>query len=68
MNNAGIGATIYYDPPVHMTPYYSTMSDGIKLEITELASKNVLSLPVHQSLTEEEIRFIANKVVEVMDN
>jgi perosamine synthetase len=68
LNNAGIGATVYYDPPVHMTPYYSTMSDGIKLENTELASKNVLSLPVHQSLTEEEIRFIANKVVEVMDN
>ena len=68
LNNAGIGATIYYDPPVHMTPYYSTMSDGIKLENTEMASKDVLSLPVHQSLTEEEIRFIANKVVEAMDN
>jgi dTDP-4-amino-4,6-dideoxygalactose transaminase len=68
LNNAGIGATIYYDPPVHMTPYYSAMSDGTKLENTEKASKNVLSLPVHQSLTEEEIRFIASKVVEVMGN
>jgi dTDP-4-amino-4,6-dideoxygalactose transaminase len=44
------------------------MSDGTKLENTEMASKDVLSLPVHQSLTEEEIRFIANKVVEAMDN
>jgi len=68
LNNAGIGATIYYDPPVHTTPYYSAMSDGTKLENTEKASKNVLSLPVHQSLTEEEIRFIASKVVEVMGN
>jgi perosamine synthetase len=68
LNKAGIGATVYYDPPVHMTPYYSAISNKARLENTELASKNVLSLPVHQSLTEEDTRFIANKAVEAMNN
>ncbi len=67
LNKAGIGATVYYDPPVHMTPYYSKICNETRLEDTELASKNVLSLPVHQSLTETDTQFIANKVVEVMN-
>jgi perosamine synthetase len=65
LNDDGIGATIYYDPPVHKTPYYSKLHNG-ELEITEWASRSVLSLPVHPSITENDINFMANKVVEAI--
>lgn len=65
LNDNGIGATIYYDPPVHQTPYYSKFHNG-ELKITEWASRSVLSLPVHPSLTEDDINLIANKVEEAM--
>ena len=61
LNDDGIGATVYYDPPVHQTPYYSKFHNG-GLEVTEWASKSVLSLPVHPSVTETELNMIANIV------
>jgi dTDP-4-amino-4,6-dideoxygalactose transaminase len=65
LNDSGIGATIYYDPPVHQTPFYSKFHNG-ELEITEWASKSVLSLPVHPSITEKDLDFMANKVEEAI--
>jgi perosamine synthetase len=65
LNENGIGATIYYDPPVHQTPYYSKFHNG-DLKITEWASRSVLSLPVHPSLTEDDIILIAGKVEEAI--
>ena len=61
LNDNGIGATVYYDPPVHQTPYYSRFHTG-ELEITEWASKNVLSLPVHPSISEYELALMASTV------
>ena len=65
LNDSGIGATIYYDPPVHQTPFYSKFYNG-ELEITEWASKSVLSLPVYPSITEKDLDFMANKVEEAI--
>jgi dTDP-4-amino-4,6-dideoxygalactose transaminase len=65
LNENGIGATIYYDPPVHQTPYYSKFHNG-GLEITEWASRSVLSLPVHPSITENDINFMVSKVGEAI--
>lgn len=65
LNDNGIGATVYYDPPVHQTPYYSRFHTG-ELEITEWASKSVLSLPVHPSIIEKDLDFMANKVEEAI--
>jgi len=61
LNENGIGATVYYDPPVHQTPYYSKFHSG-ELETTEWASKSVLSLPVHPSVTENELDMMARTI------
>jgi perosamine synthetase len=69
--NDKVGATVYYDPPVHRTPYYerivgsktsSSRSPGIELTNTDWASKHVLSLPIHPLLTLEEIQRIAQSI------
>src|SRR5690606_14671802 len=35
VKNYQIGATVYYNPPVHMTPYYLQTAPGTKLPATE---------------------------------
>ncbi|HEY7110958.1 MAG TPA: DegT/DnrJ/EryC1/StrS family aminotransferase [Nitrososphaeraceae archaeon] len=68
LNSRGIGATVYYDPPVHLTPYYSMKYPQIKLESTEKISKKVLSLPVHQSMSEEQAEYVATNLVSTLEN
>jgi perosamine synthetase len=61
MLNEGIGATVYYDPPVHETPYYQKMikssskSNNKNLIKTEQSSERVLSLPVHPLVKDQDI-------------
>ena len=68
LNSRGIGATVYYDPPVHLTPYYSMKYPKINLEFTEKISKKVLSLPVHQSMSEEQAEYVATNLVGALEN
>lgn len=68
----GIGVAVYYDPPVHQTPFYSNFANSRQkrgsgvmpsnLRNTEWASKHVLSLPVHPLLTVDEVEFIAKSM------
>lgn len=61
-----IGATVYYDPPVHKTPYYSEVCPATKLANTEWCSTHVLSLPVHPSVTEPDIQHIAGSLLKAV--
>jgi perosamine synthetase len=72
-----IGVAVYYDPPVHRTPYYHDLIKlhdrqfgGIpsNLTTTEWASKHVLSLPVHPLLVEEDIEHIAKGLKSATEN
>jgi len=67
LNEAGIGATVYYPTPVHRTPLYAKMGYlRIKLVETERASETVLSLPVNPVVTKDDIestvRIIRNEM------
>ena len=64
--NEGIGATIYYDPPVHKTPYYNNLYSFSSdlLPNTMWAWQHVLSLPVHPSVTEGDLYRIV-KIFEI---
>jgi perosamine synthetase len=66
MINDKIGVTVYYDPPVHKTPYYETLPRLTKnnLSKTNWASEHVLSLPVHPLVTEQDIERIAQSIRE----
>ena len=52
MNSLGIGATVYYSPPIHKTPYYKTR---ISLPNTDWAACNVLSLPIHPKVMKSDM-------------
>ncbi|MEC7711899.1 MAG: DegT/DnrJ/EryC1/StrS family aminotransferase [Thermoproteota archaeon] len=52
LNSAGIGAAIYYNPPIHQTPYYKTKKT---LTTTEWASRHVISLPIHPKVKKSDL-------------
>ena len=52
LNSAGIGAAVYYNQPIHHTPYYKTKKT---LTATEWASRHVISLPIHPKVKKSDL-------------
>ena len=52
LNSAGIGAAVYYNPPIHQTPYYKTKKT---LTATEWASRHVITLPIHPKVKKSDL-------------
>ena len=66
MHDKGIGAEAYYPIPVHQMPYYKESFGTFKLPETEKAAKQVLSLPIHPGVSDEQIDFIAQTVLSLI--
>jgi dTDP-4-amino-4,6-dideoxygalactose transaminase len=60
-----IPAMIYYPIPLHMQKAYknSRYKEG-DFPVTEELSRNVISLPMHTELDEEQLKFITDSVLE----
>ena len=59
LKDKGIETGIHYPVPVHRQPYL--MSD-IHLPITEQYADEILSLPMHPQLSDEEVDYVASEV------
>ena len=59
---AGIGYAIHYPKPIHRQKLYLDLGYRDKLPVAEVASREVLSLPVHPALSKEDIEYIAKNV------
>jgi perosamine synthetase len=66
LKNKGIGAEAYYVNPIHQMPFYRENFGSAKLPQTELASKQVFSLPIHPGVTEEQAQFIGETVLSLL--
>jgi len=53
-----IGYGIHYGTPIHLQPFYKDQGNSPRLPVTEQASREVLSLPVHPFLTNEQVDFV----------
>lgn len=67
----GIAALVHYPVPVHMQPAYmkqlqAESANSYRLPETELAFKEVLSLPIYPQITEQEITKVIQSIREVM--
>lgn len=58
LDNHGIQTTIHYPIPCHKQDCYQDTYDD--LELTEVISKEILSLPLYPGLTHEELSYVAN--------
>ncbi|MFW9994115.1 MAG: DegT/DnrJ/EryC1/StrS family aminotransferase [Candidatus Odinarchaeota archaeon] len=55
LSNKGVHTMIHYPLPLHLQPAYNAGPDPVKLPVCELLSKQILSLPIHPYLKEEDI-------------
>ena len=58
----GVGSGVYYPTPIHRLPSFKL---DLNLPETELVIKECVSLPVHPSLTKDELKTIVEVVNEV---
>jgi perosamine synthetase len=68
LTERGIGSLIYYPVPIHRQSYLQAYVPGaadLDLPVTDRLSDEVLSIPVHPKLTDEELDAIVRAVREV---
>ncbi|MFA7244315.1 MAG: DegT/DnrJ/EryC1/StrS family aminotransferase [Patescibacteria group bacterium] len=66
MKNRGVGAGVYYPKPLHLHSHFQKL--GYKegdFPIAEKMSKEVVSLPVHPSLANEEVEKIIKAIKDI---
>jgi dTDP-4-amino-4,6-dideoxygalactose transaminase len=63
---AGIGTLIHYPVPVHLQPAYRHLV-GVALPETELAAREVLSLPMFPQLTDEQVGQVCQAIIAQMN-
>jgi len=62
-----IYAGVHY-PPIHLFSFYRSQfghREG-ELPVTEEVSNRVISLPMHQNLSDKEIEYVAKRVIEIV--
>lgn len=62
LNAAGIGTGVYYPVPIHQQQLYRELGFADSCPVSEMLSQQVISLPVHPSVTEQDIDFIARAI------
>lgn len=62
----GVGVGVHYPIPVHKQPLYQDLGYTDSLPVSERAAEEVISLPVHPSLTDEDLVTIADAIKQVI--
>jgi len=61
--NKGVATEIYYPLPIHKQPLYQNSGYNDHLPNSEKAAREVLSLPVHPSLTKKDLEYIVDALL-----
>ncbi len=58
LQEAGIETGVHYPTPIHRQPLYQRLGYHDNLPVAEAAAREVLSIPIHPALREEELRYV----------
>jgi dTDP-4-amino-4,6-dideoxygalactose transaminase len=67
INECGVGTGIHYPIPLYNQPIYQSLGFEGNCPNAELAADNVISLPVHPSLTKEDLDLVIEAVKTASD-
>jgi len=67
INDCGVGTGIHYPIPLYNQPIYKMLGIEGDCPNAELAADNVISLPVHPSLTKEDLDLVIKAVKTASD-
>ena len=65
----GVGASVHWDPPLHLHPLFQRL--GYRhgdFPQTEKLSKQVLSLPLHPAMTDEDVDYVTGRIREFFES
>lgn len=62
LRHKGVGVAIHYPSPIHKQPLYQSLGYNDSLPLSEAACEEVLSLPIHPSLTRKDLDHIIEAV------
>ena len=62
LKERGIAASVHYDPPVHLQPYYHQHVPTRPLPVTEQVAASIVTLPFYPQLTRQELDDITGAV------
>jgi len=62
LNEAGIGTGVFYPVPAHQQDYMREIVGAVQLPVAEQLAKEVISLPVHPQLSQDDLAQIAAEV------
>lgn len=67
LHSAGIGAGVHYPVPLHRQPAFKHLGhpDG-SFPVTERAAREILTLPIHPHLTEDQQTYIAESLAKAL--
>jgi perosamine synthetase len=65
LRERGIGTAVHYPIPLHRQPVFEECARKSSCPVADRLASEVLSLPVHPLLTEEERRYISDTMNEV---
>lgn len=64
----GVGAGVYYPAPIHRQPSYQRLGYDEHLAESERASREVMSLPVHPSLSQDDLDRVVEAVAAAVES
>jgi dTDP-4-amino-4,6-dideoxygalactose transaminase len=69
LQSKGIPSMVYYPVPLHLQNAYKDLGYKVgDFPVTEELCKNVISLPMHTELEEEQLKFITTTFLEFVNN
>lgn len=69
LEDRGIPTMIYYPIPAHRQKVFESLSAGrLEMTTTDLLTQQVISLPIHTELTQEELVYITTNFKEIIKN
>jgi acetyltransferase-like isoleucine patch superfamily enzyme len=67
LKQKGIMTGIHYPIPIHRQPFYRDLGYDVHLPVSERAAAEVLSLPVHPGLDDQDLRHIVQSLKDAAD-
>jgi len=68
LKESGIEASVHFDPPVHLQPFYKKYYKTSNLPITEKVAKSIITLPMFPQLTKKELDYIIKIIKKTYGN
>jgi perosamine synthetase len=66
LKTKGIGTAVHYPIPIHLQPVYQSIADNVACPVSCELAQQVMSLPVHPLVTDEQLAYICTTLRDVV--